>query len=197
MKLSKILKAILCYGGTSVIAIAAVIAGYVGWLNLSGNFNGVVSGEIYRSAQPTAAALSNYAKEYGIRSIINLRGQNIGKPWYDEEVAASSGLGITHYDFRMSAGSIVTLDKAEQLIALMTKAEKPLLIHCQAGADRSGLASALYLAAIAKAGEAAAESQISLRYGHFSVPYLSAAYPMDVSFEQLEPWLGFARRSVQ
>lgn len=192
MKLSRRLKATLRYGGRTVLAVAVVIGGYVGWLNLSGNFNTVIAGEVYRSAQPTAPALATYAKEHGIRSIINLRGENTGKSWYDEELAASTDLGIKHYDFRMSARSILTQEKAEELIALMANAEKPLLIHCQAGADRSGLASALYLAAIAKAGEAAAEGQISLRYGHFSVPYLSQAYPMDISFEQLEHWLGFS-----
>lgn len=192
MKALRPIKATLRYGGVGALATAAIIGSYVGWLNLSGNFNTVIAGEVYRSAQPTAAALSTYAKEHGIRSIINLRGENAGTPWYDEEVAASGELGIKHYNFRMSASSILTQEKAEQLIALMARAEKPLLIHCQAGADRSGLASALYLAAIAKAGEVEAEGQISLRYGHFSVPYLSAAYPMDVSFEKLEHWLGFS-----
>jgi protein tyrosine/serine phosphatase len=32
------------------------------------------------------------------------------------------------------------------------KAEKPILVHCNSGADRSGLVSALYVAAIAKLG---------------------------------------------
>ncbi|MFD2031462.1 tyrosine-protein phosphatase [Ancylobacter dichloromethanicus] len=50
----------------------------------------------------------------------------------------------------------------------MKDAKKPILIHCQAGADRSGLASALYLAAIKKnSAEAEAEAQLSIRYGHF------------------------------
>lgn len=191
MKFSRLLKATLRFGGTTVLAIAAVIGAYVGWLNLSGNFNTVIAGEVYRSAQPTAAAFSTDVKKHGIRSIINLRGENAGEPWYDEEIETSTDLGVKHYDFQMSAGLILTQEKAEQLIHLMANAEKPLLIHCKAGADRSGLASALYLAAIAKTGKAAAEGQLSLRYGHFSVPYFSAAYPMDLSFEQLEPWLGF------
>nr|WP_281021958.1 ATP-binding cassette domain-containing protein [Rhizobium leguminosarum] len=50
-------------------------------------------------------------------------------------------------------------------------------------------------AAVAKSGEMAAERQISLRFGHFSIPYLSYAYPMDETFEILEPWLGFSTHS--
>lgn len=195
MKIRKVLSGGLRYGGGALLAIALVIGGYVGWLRLSGNFGVVVAGEVYRSAQPTAADVAKYARDHGVRSIINLRGANAGKPWYDDEVAAANALGIKHYDFRMSAGAILPQEKAEQLITLMTQAEKPVLIHCQAGADRSGLASALYLAAVAKSGEMAAERQISLRFGHFSIPYLSYAYPMDETFEILEPWLGFSTHS--
>jgi protein tyrosine/serine phosphatase len=80
--------------------------------------------------------------------------------------------------------------EAMQLIAVMRDAPKPLLIHCQAGADRTGLASALYLAAIAGKSEQVAEGQLSLRYGH--IPYsFSRAFPMDETFEKMEPLLGF------
>lgn len=91
----------------------------------------------------------------------------------------------------MSASEQLPEARARELLELLRRAPKPILIHCQGGADRSGLAAALYLAAIANAGEERAESQMSLRYGHIAVPYLSAAYPMDESWEVLEPWLGF------
>ncbi|TAZ44115.1 protein tyrosine/serine phosphatase, partial [Rhizobium leguminosarum] len=75
----------------------------------------------------------------------------------------------------------------------MERAEKPVLIHCNWGADRSGLASALYLAAIAKEGEAKSESQISLWFGHIPIPLISKPYAMDQTFEALEPYLGFPK----
>lgn len=185
------IKKTLRWSSLAILLVAIGIGTYAGYLQLTGNFSPVVAGEVYRSAQPSETSLTAYVKRYGIKSIINLRGENTGTPWYDEEVSTARKLGVAHYDFGMSAGTILPQDKAERLISLMAKAQKPLLIHCKAGSDRSGLASALYLAAIAKTGERAAEGQISLRYGHFSVPYLSAAYPMDESFERLEPWLGF------
>ena len=49
----------------------------------------------------------------------------------------------------------------------------------------------LYLAAISGADEETAEGQLSLWFGHFAVPALSDAWPMDQSWEQLEPGLGF------
>jgi len=174
----------------SFVGLSLVFGVFLGHFQLNGNFHPVIRGEVYRSAQPTPEALARYVKEQGIRSVINLRGNNAGADWYDAEVASARAQGVALYDFGMSARKQLDQQRAQQLIDLMNKAEKPVLIHCQGGADRSGLASALYLAAIAKAGEEVAESQISLRYGHISLP-VSASYAMDKTFEALEPWLGF------
>lgn len=182
-------QALNAIGGVILIAGLSV-GGYLGALQLTGNFHQVVAGQLYRSAQPTAEDIAYYAKTYGIRTIINLRGDNNGSSWYDAEIAQAKTLGITHVDFGMSAHRELTQPEAATLIAILERAEKPVLIHCKAGADRSGLASALYVAAVAKLGEAAAEEQISIRYGHISLP-VSAAYAMDRTFEALEPWLGF------
>lgn len=172
------------------VVLVLAVGGYLGGLQLTGNFHSVVANELYRSAQPTATDIAHYQKTYGVKTIINLRGENSGTPWYDAEIAEAKQLGITHVDFRMSARRELTQARAADLIAILERAQKPVLIHCKAGADRSGLASALYVAAVAKLGEAAAEGQISIRYGHVSLP-LSATYAMDRTFEALEPWPGF------
>jgi protein tyrosine/serine phosphatase len=57
-----------------------------------------------------------------------------------------------------------------------------VLIHCQSGADRTGLVAAIYEYAVAARPAEEAEEQLSLRYGH--VPYLwSRTGAMDRSFE--------------
>lgn len=176
--------------GSVVLILALAVGGYLGGLQLTGNFHPVVANEVYRSAQPTATDIARYQKAYGVKTIVNLRGENTGSPWYDAEIAAAKQLGISHVDFRMLARRELTQAEAADLIAILERAEKPMLIHCKAGADRSGLAAALYVAAVAKLGETAAEKQISILYGHISLP-LSGAYAMDRTFEALEPWLGF------
>jgi protein tyrosine/serine phosphatase len=183
-RIIKLVGAVLVFGVLSAGA-------YLGSLQLTGNFHAIIPVVIYRSAQPTADDISRYHTIYGIRTIINLRGANPGAPWYRQEATASTRLGITHIDFKMSARDELSQSRASRLIGTLAHAQKPILIHCQAGADRTGLAAALYLAAVDKAGEEAAEAQISIRYGHISIP-LSAAYAMDQSFEDLEPWLGIA-----
>lgn len=176
--------------GAATLAVMLPIAVYLGILQLTGNFHQVIAATLYRSAQPSAAEIRRYHAEYGIRTIVNLRGENDGASWYEAEAGEAKRLGITLINFGMSAGQQLTQDRAAKLVAILKHAEKPILIHCKGGADRSGLASALYLAAVAKQGEEAGESQISIRYGHISLPF-APAYAMDLSFEAFEPWLGF------
>ncbi|MCK0197037.1 dual specificity protein phosphatase family protein [Ancylobacter sp. 6x-1] len=165
------------------------IGAFLGIEQLVGNFHTVVPGELYRSAQVDAADIARIKQKYGIATIINLRGYS-GRPWHAEEVAASAALGINHIDIPLSAGRELTDEQAQHLIAVMRDAPKPILVHCRGGSDRSGIASALYLAAVAGRGEDAAEGQLSIWYGHFSLPYFPA-WAMDETFERLEPWLGF------
>lgn len=171
------------------LAIALLIGGFYAYMLVTTNFHPVIAGEVYRSSQPTPSAIALFHKQYGIRTILNLRGENTGRDWYDREVAEAKSLDINHVDFRMSSSRMLTQEEAERLVQIMRDAPKPLLIHCQAGADRTGLASALYLAAIAKLDETTAERQMSIFYGHIGLPG-NRAHAMDETFEKLEPWLG-------
>ena len=182
--------------GRQLLAAALVavtgLALHLAIIHGSGNLAEVRPGELFRSAQPDAAMLARLKDGPGLASVLNLRGAAPGAAWYGEETAASAALGLVHADFAMSASRDVSRPEAEALVALMRALPKPLLIHCRQGSDRTGLAVALYLAAIAGASEAEAEAGLSLRYGHFAVPVLSDAWPMDRSFEALEPWLGYS-----
>lgn len=182
---------IILGAGLSAALGAAAMAGYLGYQQSIGNFHAVVEGEVYRSGQLSPDALAEVHRSYGIRSILNLRGTYPGEAWYDAEVAEAARLGIAHVDFEMNASIQLTDPDAEQLIALMREMPKPLLVHCRHGSDRTGLAMSLYLAAIRRADEATAEGQLSLWFGHFAVPVLSDAWPMDESWERLEKGFGF------
>lgn len=183
----ELLKSVATLAGAALLALV----GHLAWIHSTGNFAVVVAGEAYRSAQVTPESIARYHRDFGIASILNLRGAHPGEDWYDAEVQASRGLDIVHADFAMSASRALSLPEAAELVALMERLPKPLLIHCRHGSDRTGLAAALYLARIAGADERTAEGALSIRYGHVAVPFLSAAWPMDQSFEALEPWLGF------
>lgn len=154
------------------------------YLLLTNNFHTVVAGSVYRSAQPSRTDIETYQKQLGIRSVVNLRGVNPDAQWYRDEVDATKSLGIELINFAMSAKHRMPLDRARELIQVLSHAPKPMLIHCNSGADRTGFAASLYLAGVAKIPEEEAEGQLSILYGHF--PLMSASNAMDDSFEDIE-----------
>ncbi len=178
-------------GFGALLGVVALV-GYLSVLHYRGNIHPIVVGEAYRSAQVTPPQIAWFRREHGIASILNLRGAAPGSNWYDAELAASDAQGIVHADFAMSASRDLTQDEAAELVALMERLPKPILIHCRHGSDRTGLAAALYLARLTGADEETAEAALSIRYGHIAVPVLSAAWPMTRTFERLEPWMGFS-----
>jgi protein tyrosine/serine phosphatase len=172
------------FGGMGIAVLAT--GGYLYAIQLLGNFHEVLAGQLYRSNQPSVEELVRYTKENGIRTVINLRGTNESQAWYQDEIKTSRELGLNHIDFGMSASQELDMNQVNQLVAIMRDAPKPILIHCKAGADRTGLATALYLSRVALLSEKEAESQLSIRYGHVGIPYLSATYAMDRTWENAE-----------
>lgn len=166
------------------LAIIVVCGLYFTALQLGNNFHEVVPGELYRSAQLSSSDIEKYARKYQIRTIINLRGENVGEPWYDEEVKAAANNNIQHIDFRMAAKRHLTKAQVSNLVDIMRSAPKPILIHCRGGSDRTGLASALYLAFISKKSEFQAELQLTPLYGHV----IFRAPAMSETFELVEPY---------
>ncbi|MFN3398116.1 MAG: dual specificity protein phosphatase family protein [Sulfurimicrobium sp.] len=155
-------------------------AGFYAYLKLSGNFHVVEQGQVYRSGQLSGAALGQKVATYGIRSVLNLRGASPGESWYDDEVAVSRASGVAHYDYGLNAERPVTAAQAGEILRTIRNAPKPILVHCKAGSDRTGLVSALYLLSRGVAVKNA-ERELSLRYGHF--PYLVGnTRAMDESF---------------
>jgi protein tyrosine/serine phosphatase len=178
--------------GLAFAALALALGTYLVSIQMTGNFAVVVPGEVYRSNQPTGADIAAYADRYNIRTIVNLRGRHEEAPWYKAEAATTRRLGITLLDFPMLADRRLDAAAADRLIAFLRTAERPLLIHCRSGADRTGLASVIYLARIAQVDEETAERQLSIRYGHIGIPFLSPTFAMDESWEDLEAAAGVA-----
>jgi undecaprenyl-diphosphatase len=162
----KILKIEFKTAAIVICFILTTIALRFWYLEEQGNFHPITPGEAYRSAQLDEDELEYYLNKFKIRSIINLRGKHIGELWYEEERRICKRLGVKHYDFRLSANKVPCLKKINKLLKLFQTAPRPVLIHCRAGADRSGLAAALWKIAIDGAPIWVAKKQLSIRYGH-------------------------------
>jgi len=170
------------------IAVLAIIVflviGYILSVKVQGNFHSITPAEAYRSGQLDNDKLAEYVRQYNIRSILNLRGRHSGEGWYDDEVSVSSKLDIAHYDVSLSSDHELTDSEVHQLMDIFQKAPRPILIHCQAGADRSGLVAAMWKVVVDKEPKDSAAKQLSLRYGHIPIGDNSA---MDRFFEKWNP----------
>lgn len=120
---------------------------------------------VWRSNQPSANQLAALHRKVGLRSVLNLRGMS-QQGFYLFEAEVCSNLGMTLIDLPMSASQAPSRDSLERLIEVFHTAEKPLLIHCKSGADRTGLAAMLYLLLIEGRPVAEARRQLSFAYLH-------------------------------
>jgi protein tyrosine/serine phosphatase len=125
----------------------------------------VEAGRVIRSAQPTSH-LGTWIRDFRLRSILNLRGGSAADHWYDAEVKAAQAAGVSFYDFPISATKRPSRHDLLVLIDTMGSCPYPLLIHCKSGADRTGLASALYLMTQRGLPPEQAEKAFTLEHGH-------------------------------
>ena len=185
MKLSYVAKR----AGICLAASMLLLGAYLGILQLTGNFHEVVPGRFYRSAQLSKDGFDHYIETYHIRTVINLRGAKPGAPWYEDELAAAKAHGVTLVDFAMSANKELTPEKSFELVNLLRGAEGPILVHCKNGADRTGLASVMYLQQVDNVDERTAEWQLTPLFGHLNIPF-TGAYAMDDTWEDFEKLIG-------
>ena len=119
---------------------------------------------VWRSNQPSQNRLKQY-KSMGIKTVLNLRGVTERSPYLFEEEACRD-LGMTMVNHRLSARSLVRGKELLSLLDTFETIEKPFVMHCKSGADRAGLASALYLLHIEGASISEARKQLSFKYIH-------------------------------
>jgi protein tyrosine/serine phosphatase len=104
----------------------------------------VQAGRLYRSAQPTAGQLARAIQQYGIRTIVNLRNPD-KDPQYVTDEAAARPLGARVV--RLPISSTTPLDE-QQLATLHgvydDPGSYPILVHCEAGHARTGVAVAIW-----------------------------------------------------
>ena len=119
---------------------------------------------VWRSNQPSARDLDRLAK-MGLKTVLNLRGAT-KQSFYLFEAEACQRLGLTLIDLSLSARQAPPRSRLLKLIEILDTAETPMLIHCKSGADRTGLAAAIWR--MEKAGQTAATAakELSLRYIH-------------------------------
>lgn len=126
----------------------------------------VEDGRLYRSNQPLPFQLAAEARQ-GIRTVINLRGvRDCGSDALAR--AACRRLGMVLIDAPLESRGAPHKDRLLRLAGLFDTMTYPALLHCKSGADRAGLAAAVYLLLRGRA-VAEAKAQLSFRFGHIRI----------------------------
>jgi protein tyrosine phosphatase (PTP) superfamily phosphohydrolase (DUF442 family) len=133
-----------------------------------GNRGIVDPGRVFRSAQPTTE-LDRLIRDYQLNSILNLRAGSQADWWYEAEVSTAEANGLAFYDLPLSATRRPRRQELLKLIDVFQDCPYPLLIHCKSGADRTGLASAVYCLVRRREAPAHARLAFSAEFGH--IPY--------------------------
>ncbi len=132
----------------------------LGWTN----FHTVVPGILYRSNHPTPGNLRAFTRRFGLKTLINLRGQaKNGSDALSREAAHK--LGLAFHDMAFESRGAPHKDRILRLAGIINTMQAPALIHCKSGADRAGLVAGLFI--LIQGGTAKqALRQLSWRYGH-------------------------------
>ena len=122
--------------------------------------------QMYRSSQPSPKQLRILKKKYGIKTIINLRGEN-GLSAYRLEKKACLNLNLELVNFRAYSRNPPESEEIKTLIKLFNKIKYPALMHCKSGSDRTGVVATLYrILYLKESVEDAFKKELHWKYGH-------------------------------
>ncbi len=137
----------------ALILCACIAAGVLIWEELledrvvAKRFGVVEPGKIYRSGQISSYLIEPVLSENKIEKVIALNGSDLQKPYLKTEVETAKKLHIDHQVLHLIGdGTGDVEDYAEAVAEIMRceKAGKPVLVHCAAGAQRTGGVIAAY-----------------------------------------------------
>jgi protein tyrosine/serine phosphatase len=153
-----------------------------------------ISEEMFRANQPSPEHIKRYAKELGLKTILNLRGTS-PRGHYVLEKEACERHGIKLVDFQVFSREIPPPAAILETKTLFDSISYPALMHCKSGADRAGIMAVLYQhfrrgQTIEKALEQLSSKYLHIRHGKTGVldfffeTYLREGKPAGLSFTQ-------------
>ncbi|MCG3127809.1 MAG: hypothetical protein CHACPFDD_02681 [Phycisphaerae bacterium] len=112
------------------------------------HFGVVDEGRLYRCGQPTPDELERLIREYGLRTVVSLRGsRDASDPdeWERGEREVCARHGATFVTLPCNHRNPPTEAQVERFLELARTSERqPVLVHCRLGQQRTLLFCALY-----------------------------------------------------
>ncbi|MBA2525059.1 MAG: tyrosine-protein phosphatase [Pyrinomonadaceae bacterium] len=96
---------------------------------------------VYRGAQPKSGGL-DLLRQLGIKTVVNLRDDDARAK---QEEAGARMAGLQYFNFPFERWGRPQDKEMEQVLAIINNpANQPVFVHCQHGADRTGVVIAVY-----------------------------------------------------
>jgi hypothetical protein len=167
------------------VSLSCVLVALGRWL--LENFHAVVPGLVYRSGQLEPQRLASYLARYRIRSLVNLRGAHPDESWYQEERAVTCRLGVRFYDLPIDSNAPNPTERIE-LARTLEFCPKPVLLHCNSGIDRTGLAAGMSVLLL-KDGGTVEEACGQLSWWFGDLAWRDHRAQQHAFFQDYEAWL--------
>lgn len=109
------------------------------------NFDVVATGTLYRSGHLTPMATRSVVRRYGIKTIIDLGAYDKDPSGEVAAQKAADDLGVERRVFRLSGDGTGNPNAyVEALRIIVDPSKQPVLVHCSAGSERTGVCIMLY-----------------------------------------------------
>jgi tyrosine-protein phosphatase SIW14 len=149
-----------------------------------------VTPTLYRGAQPTAVGMRQL-KAMGIKTVLNLRSFNS-----DREELGATGLAYDH--IAMKAWHPEQEDIIRFLQITTDKSRQPIFVHCQHGADRTGLMCAVYRVAVCGwTKEEAIREMTQGGFGHHTIWTNLVKFIRDLDIDAIKKEAGIEAAGLQ
>ena len=157
------------------LAVAAAVLGaaiyvwdeFLKYRLIAKRFGVVVPGLVYRSGQISKWVIGDVLDRHGIEVVIDLQGADPQDQHQQAEIEAIERRGIALERFPMSGDGTGEPEVYAEAVAVLARAAaqgRPVLVHCGAGAKRTGGVVVLYRVLIQRQSVQAAYRELS-RYG--------------------------------
>lgn len=133
------------------LCVAFVATGAIVWRKvirdhvIPKNFGVVEDGRLYRAGVLTPSTLRKVVDEHGVRTVIDLGANHRGTPADEALARQAEKLGIRRVTLWLEGDGTGNPNCYVETLRVMTDpAAQPVLVHCSAGAQRTGAAVMLY-----------------------------------------------------
>lgn len=134
-----------------------------GFLRRRWRNEGLIAPGIYRANHPDARMLARW-KSRGIVEVISLRAASGAVHKFEAETCEALGLRL--HSVNLAARSAPNPMQLLRLLDLFDAVERPALVHCKSGADRTGLAAAMWKIHVEGCPVAEAKRALGFRHLH-------------------------------